>query len=55
MRLQKRFSRRIGKTEYIKWVLNIPPAVIEALGWKQKEELESEVKGDLLIIKRKTQ
>ncbi len=53
MRLQKNVSRKIGKTEYAKWVINIPPRIIEALGWKEGDELESEIDNPNLIVKKK--
>lgn len=52
MKLQKQLSRKVGKKEYAKYVTVISPKDIETLGWKDGEELESEVKDDKLIIKK---
>jgi len=52
MKLQKQLSKRIGTTEYAKYVLVIPPKTIQKLGWKEGTELEAEIKGDKLIIER---
>ena len=52
MKLQKQLSKRIGTTEYAKYVLVIPPKNIQKLGWKEGTELEAEIKGDKLIIER---
>jgi len=52
MYLQKQLSKKIGDKEYAKWVLVVPPKLVEKLGWKMKEKLEAEVKGDKLIIEK---
>jgi bifunctional DNA-binding transcriptional regulator/antitoxin component of YhaV-PrlF toxin-antitoxin module len=52
MRLQKQLSKKIGDKEYAKYVIVVPPKVIEKLGWKDGEELEGEIKGDKLVIER---
>lgn len=52
MNLQKQLSKKIGDKEYAKWVLVIPPKLIEKLGWKAGEELEAEVKKDKLVIEK---
>jgi bifunctional DNA-binding transcriptional regulator/antitoxin component of YhaV-PrlF toxin-antitoxin module len=54
MRLQKRLSRKIGKKEYVKWVITIPPDDIEKLRWKEGEMLDSEVVDSSLHIKKKS-
>jgi len=38
-------------TEYVKWVVVIPPSQIKELGWREGMELQSRVKGNKLIIK----
>lgn len=53
MRLQKQLSRKIGNTEYAKFVTVIPPQTIKDLGWEDGEELEPEIKEGKLIIKKK--
>jgi len=54
MRLQKQLSRRIGKIEYAKYVVVIPPQLIKDLGWGDGEDLEIERKKEGLFIKKKT-
>jgi len=52
MRLQKQLSRKIGKVEYAKYVIVIPPQIIKEMGWKDGEELEiDKVDGGILIRK----
>jgi bifunctional DNA-binding transcriptional regulator/antitoxin component of YhaV-PrlF toxin-antitoxin module len=52
MKLQKQLSRKIGNTEYAKFVAVIPPEAIKELGWKDGDDLEPEVTDGKLIIKR---
>ena len=52
MYLQKQLSKKIGDKEYAKWVLVVPPKLIEKLGWKAGEELEAEIKDKKLIFER---
>jgi bifunctional DNA-binding transcriptional regulator/antitoxin component of YhaV-PrlF toxin-antitoxin module len=53
MKLQKRLSRKIGKKEYVKWILTIPPKMIEILGWKEGQEVEVTIKEKDLLIRTK--
>jgi antitoxin component of MazEF toxin-antitoxin module len=53
MRLQKHFARKVGDTEYSKYVVVIPPEHIEELEWKEGQELTPEVKGKKLVISAK--
>lgn len=53
MQLQKQMSRKIGNTEYAKYVIVIPPKVVEELKWKEGEELIFTIKGNKLIIETK--
>ena len=39
--------------EYFKYLAVIPSKIVKVLGWKGGEELEAEVDGDKLIIKKK--
>ena len=55
MRLQKQLSRKVGNKEYAKYVIVVPPKIIEALEWKDGENLEAEAKENKLVIKRKRQ
>ena len=52
MKLQKQMSRKIGNTEYAKWVLVIPPKIVEEAKLKEGEELKIEVKNNKLIIEK---
>lgn len=50
MQLQKQMSRKIGNTEYAKYVIVIPPKIVEELKWKDKQELTFKIQGKKLII-----
>jgi len=52
MKLQKQLSRKVGDTEYVKWVLVIPPNIIEELKWKEGQELEAKIKENKLVIEK---
>jgi len=52
MKLQKQSSRKVGNIEYDKWVVVIPPEKIKEIGWKEGSELEIDINGDKLTIKR---
>jgi bifunctional DNA-binding transcriptional regulator/antitoxin component of YhaV-PrlF toxin-antitoxin module len=51
MKLQKQLSRKVKDVEYAKWVLVIPPNIIEKLKWKEGQELEVEIKENSLVVK----
>lgn len=51
MKLQKH-TTKVDDAEYSKWVVVIPPSQIKMLGWEKGFELESEVMGDILVLKR---
>jgi len=53
MKLQKQLSRKIGNTEYAKYVIVIPPQAIEELGWKEGAELIFKIQGKKLTIEVK--
>ncbi len=53
MKLQKQLSRKVKDVEYAKWVLVIPPNIIEKLKWKEGQELEAEVKENALVVKKR--
>ena len=55
MRLQKRLSRKVGKKEYVKWIITVPPEEIKTLGWKAGEDLKIEVDSNILIVQPKTE
>ena len=52
MKLQKQLSRKVGNTEYVKWVIVIPPETIKELEWKEGQGLETEIKDKKLTIKK---
>ncbi len=52
MKLQKIPSRKIGKKEYAKWMVILPPANIDGLGWQEGQKLKSEIADGNLVIKK---
>jgi bifunctional DNA-binding transcriptional regulator/antitoxin component of YhaV-PrlF toxin-antitoxin module len=52
MQLQKQLNRIVENKEYSKYLLVVPPQVVEELQWKEGEELEHEVKEQSLIIRK---
>lgn len=50
MKLQRLKSRTVGKTPYYKWLITLPSKAIEALGWKEGDDLTAEVKGGSLRL-----
>ncbi|MGI9566699.1 MAG: AbrB/MazE/SpoVT family DNA-binding domain-containing protein [Nitrosopumilus sp.] len=51
MRLQKRFNRKVGGKEYSKWILTIPPDIIDELKWTEGDELDISIrKGKLTVM-----
>jgi len=53
MRLIKQKGRDYGDKSYFKYIAVIPNKIIKKLGWKGGEDLDAEVRGDRLIIKKK--
>ena len=53
MRLQKQMSRKIGNTEYAKWVLVIPPKIIEEAQLKEGQDLDVKVKSGKIVLEKK--
>lgn len=52
VKLQKQLSRKVGKKEYPKYVLVIPPKDVEESGFKAGEELKiKSSKGKIVIEK----
>ncbi|MCW6159684.1 MAG: DUF488 domain-containing protein [Candidatus Micrarchaeales archaeon] len=50
MKLQKVFSRKLNKKEYVKWLIIVPPKDVEELTWKDGQKLKTKVeKGNLII------
>ncbi|HJT10350.1 MAG TPA: hypothetical protein VJ771_06150 [Candidatus Nitrosotalea sp.] len=54
VKLQKRFAYKYKDKQHYKHILTISSDVIDQLGWKEGVELESNAKGDILVIKPKT-
>ena len=52
MYLQKQLSKKVGDKEYSKYVLVIPPSIIEKIKWKGGDELSIEIKEEKLIINK---
>ena len=53
MRLQKQLSRKVSGTTYPKYVLVVPPKIIEKAKLKGGDELEVEIDGKKIIISPK--
>lgn len=52
MKLQRQVSRVVGTTQYVKWVVTLPPRQITELGWQEGDELETKVSGKMLTVKK---
>ena len=52
MRLQSQISRKYKEKKYKKFWIVIPKKILEKLGWKSGQELESNVKKNKLIIEK---
>ena len=52
MRLQKHKSNLVGDKQYFKYVIVVKEKLIQAVGWKEGDELEAEIKGSKLIIEK---
>lgn len=53
MKLQKQLSRKVGSTEYTKWVAVIPPKIIEEAELKEGQELKVKVQKGKIILEKK--
>lgn len=54
MKLQKVFSRKLNKKEYVKWLIIVPPKNITELNWQDGQKLKSSVeKGNLVVTMSK--
>lgn len=53
MKLQKQLSRKVGNTAYPKYVIVLPPKVVEEAKIKEGEELEIQVAGKKITISPK--
>lgn len=52
MKLQKRFSRKVKGVVYVKWVITIPPEMVEELNWAEGEELKAKANRHILTIRQ---
>jgi len=52
MILQRQLSRKVGDVEYFKWIVTIPPMIIDEIGWKEGESLDMEVVDGKVVIKK---
>ena len=50
MRLHKVVNRIVRGTVYYRWVLNVPPKEIRALGWVDGQQLEAFSRGGTLTL-----
>jgi antitoxin component of MazEF toxin-antitoxin module len=53
MKLQKQLSRKVGNVSYPKYVLVIPPKIVEESKLKEGEELKIQVTNKKMIISLK--
>lgn len=51
MKLQKVFSRKLNKKEYVKWLIIVPPNDVDKLEWQDGQKLKTTVERGNLIIK----
>lgn len=57
MRLRKALNRRVGERVYHRWTINdVPPAVVDEMGWEEGDELvaEPDKTRGRVIVKRPT-
>jgi len=52
VKLQRQFNRRVKNKDYSKWLLVIPPEIVDKLGWTEGEALSAEVEGTALKLRR---
>lgn len=50
VRLQKRFAYKYKDKEHYKHIITIPQDTIEALGWKEGEELTTRAENERLVL-----
>ncbi|MBI4141702.1 AbrB/MazE/SpoVT family DNA-binding domain-containing protein, partial [Candidatus Woesearchaeota archaeon] len=48
--LQEQLSRKIGKIEYAKYVVVIPPEMVKKLQWKKGTEVKPTITGSKLTL-----
>lgn len=52
VKLQRIVSRKVGNKTYYKWQITIAAEDVDATGWKEGDELESQAKSGLMVIKK---
>lgn len=52
MKLQKKFIRKYKDKNYYKYVIHIPPHIVEDLNLKEGEELEVDSENGKIVIKK---
>jgi antitoxin component of MazEF toxin-antitoxin module len=52
MRLHKVINRSYEGKVYYRWVLSIPPRIVESVGWVDGQELEAVAQESSLLIKK---
>jgi hypothetical protein len=53
MRLKRTLNRRVGNQAYYKWLLaDLPPAIVESLGWSETDDLEAVAERGVLTVRR---
>jgi len=50
MKIQKHKTREVKGKEYYKYIVVIPNDQVEGLGWKEGENLNSEIRKDSLVL-----
>ncbi len=50
MHLQKQKTHKVGDKEYYKYVLVVNSSLVDALGWKEGDELEAKVKDKKMVV-----
>lgn len=53
MKIQKQLSKKRGSKIYHKYVVVIPPEVIEKAGLKEGDELSAEASKNKIVLKKK--
>ncbi len=52
MKLQRVVNLKAYDKTYYKWLLNLPPTLIEELGWSEGEELVGDARDGVLRVRR---
>ncbi len=54
MKLQKRFLRKYNEKDYFKYVVNIPPEIVEKAKLDEGDELEVSVEVNKIVLNKKS-